>query len=326
MAATLSWGILGTGNIAGQFAVGVNGSERGVLGAVGSRQMESAKKFAATHKVARAHGSYESLFADPNVDAIYLSLPNSMHYEWTLKALRAGKHVLCEKPLATNVAQAAEMFDVARQQGRVLMEAFMYRSHPLTLAVQKAVAEGKIGTLKVIRTSFLYLTTRPIANVRFDASLAGGSLMDIGCYCLSYSRLLAGGEPTGIQGYGHLHGSGVDDYAAGAMAFPGGIVATFSCGMTVPADNTAFIHGSTGYIEIPVPWKPPANDALYTIVDAAGQRQVHAVSAKKSLYALEADDFAGTLLDGTPQRVSQADSMGNQKCLDELRRQIGLPF
>ena len=150
--------------------------------------------------------------------------------------------------------------------------------------------------------------------------------MDIGCYCLSYSRLFAGAEPTAMTAYGHLHESGVDDYAAGAMAFPGGIVAHFACGMTVHADNTAYLLGTDGYIEVPVPWKPPVTDAAFAIFDAQGKRQTILSDAGKPLYALEADDFAATVLDGVPQRVSVADSLGNQKCLDILRAQVGLKF
>ena len=326
MTTRLAWGILGTGHIAGQFAAGLNASERCHLAAVGSRQLETARPFAARHAISAVHDTYDALLADPAVRAVYVSLPNGLHHEWTVKALRAGKHVLCEKPLASNFAQAQEMFDVARQTGLVLAEAFMYRSHPLTHAIQQAVADGRIGQLKVIRTSFLFAAEKIEGNVRFDPALAGGSLMDVGCYCLSYARLFARGEPQSLLACGHLHSTGVDDYVAGAMAFSGGIVSSFACGITVRADNTAQLHGTTGYILVPLPWKPPATDAAYILIDKDGGHHTTLVSANKHLYALEADEFAATILDGTPQRVTEADSLGNQRCLDVLRRQVGVAF
>ncbi len=326
MSGRFQWGILGTGHIAGVFAEGVIGSERGAPAAVGSRQAGTAQAFAATYKIPKVHATYDALLADPNVQGIYNSLPNSMHHEWTIKALRAGKHVLCEKPLATNLGQVKEMFAEAKKAGRVLVEAFMYRSHPMTKAVQKAVADGRIGKVRMIRSSFIYATSNIAGNVRFSQPLAGGSLMDIGCYCISYSRLFAGAEPTRMQAYGHIHETHVDDYAAGVMMFPGDITADFACGMTVCADNTAWILGTEGYIEVPVPWKPPAKDAQFTLVDRSGNRQVTRVDAGKHLYALEADDFAATVFDKAPPAFSEQDSLGNQHCLDEMRRQIGVKF
>src|SRR5258706_10100855 len=159
MSEKLRWGILGTGNIAGQFCAGVNASRRGVLAAVGSRASESAHAFATKHQIATAYGSYEQVLSDTRVHAVYVSLPNTLHHSWTIQALRAGKHVLCEKPLAVDAAQSQEMFDVAQKQGRVLVEAFMYRAHPLTHAVMECYKRGEIGQLQLIRTSFCYRTT-----------------------------------------------------------------------------------------------------------------------------------------------------------------------
>jgi len=322
----LTWGILGTGRIAGQFAAGLKASDRCQLLAVGSRRPETGRDFAARFDIPAVHSSYEGALADPSIQAVYVSLPNGLHHEWTLKALRAGKHVLCEKPLATDLAQAQEMFNTARLTGRVLMEAFMYRCHPLTHALRRVVAEGGIGELKVIRTSFLFAAEKVEGNVRFDCALAGGSLMDVGCYCLSYARFFAGAEPQTIVGGGHLHACGVDDYAAGVLTFPGGIVSSFACGITVKADNTAHLEGTQGYVLVPLPWKPPATDASYTLVDKDGKRHTTVVSANKHLYALEADAFAATVLDGAPIPVSELDSLGNQQCLDTLRRQVGVKF
>jgi len=335
----LNWGILGTGNIARQFAAGMNSSRRGRIVAVGSRSHDAAWQFAGQFAIPAAHGSYEALLADRNVQAVYVSLPNSMHHEWTIRALRAGKHVLCEKPFAVNAAQAEEMFDVARRSGRVLVEAFMYLSHPQTQSILDTVARGDIGQVKIIRTSFCYRTTRIQGNIRFSPELAGGAMMDVGCYCLSFCRLVAGAEPDRVLSAGKLHASGVDEWAAGTLGFPNGVLATFVCGMTVQADNTASICGSDGYIEIGWPWKPqrlasytighsipPRQDARPGHSAASPPRQQFTVGAKAELYALEADDFAATVRDGAPPAVTAEHTLGNMRVLDQIRRQIGLPF
>ncbi len=334
----LRWGILGTGNIAGQFAQALAGSHRGRLAAVGSRRADSARQFAADNGAEAAHGAYDALLADPNVEAVYNALPNALHHAWTLQALAGGKHVLCEKPFATNAAQSEEMFDAARTAGRVLVEAFMYRSHPLTAAVVQALRAGSIGQLHLIRTSFCYATRKVDGNVRFSTELAGGALMDIGAYCVSFARLAAGAEPTNVHATAHMHASGVDVMAAGTLQFPGNVLASFTCGMNAHADNSAFLCGSEGYIQVPVPWKPPVQGAAYTIArmapprqdnprsDAGPTRETFHVDAEHPLYALEADDFAATVQDGAAPAVSRDDTLGNMRVLDELRRQVGLGF
>ncbi|MGB7158727.1 MAG: Gfo/Idh/MocA family oxidoreductase [Tepidisphaeraceae bacterium] len=330
----LRWGILGTGNIARQFAAGVKSSRRSTIVAAGSRQLATAQEFSTAHAIPAAYGTYDELLADRDVDAVYNSLPNSLHHEWTIKALRAGKHVLCEKPFAVDVAQSQEMFGEARRAGRVLVEAFMYRSHPLTHAIVETIRSGAIGELRLIRTSFCYRTTKIDGNVRFRPDLAGGALMDIGCYCVNFSRLIAGAEPTSISATARLHPSGVDDVVVGTLHFPGDVLASFTCGMSVQADNTAYVCGTEGYIEVPIPWKPPTTGAAYTIARATPPRQdapvaittpprqTRTVDVNAELYGLEADDFAATVLDGKSPAVSETDTLGNMSVLDELRRQI----
>jgi predicted dehydrogenase len=340
MADQLRWGILGTGNIARQFADGViKSGRRSVITAVGSRSTESAGAFAQPRRIAAAHGSYDALLADPSVDAVYNSLPNSLHHEWTIKALRAGKHVLCEKPFGMTRTEAEDMFAEATKAKKVLVEAFMYRSHPLTHAVIDAIRGGEIGDVKMIRSSFCYRTTRVDGNVRFDRPLGGGGLMDVGCYCINFSRFVAGEEPSEIHASAHMHERGVDDIVVATLKFPSGVCASFTAGMSVHADNTAYVCGTEGFIEIPVPWKPPVNGAVYTVARstppkqdlAAGvpprpPRDTRTVDANKELYALEADDFAAAVLDGKPPALSAADTIGNMAVLDEMRRQIGLEF
>jgi predicted dehydrogenase len=261
-----------------------------------------------------------------------------MHHEWTIKALASGKHVLCEKPLAVNAQQAEEMFDAAQKAGRLLVEAFMYVSHPQTKAVLETIRSGAIGTVRLVRTSFCYRTNKIDGNIRFSHPLAGGALMDVGCYCLNFSRLIMGVEPTSANAVARMHESGVDEMTAGVLGFPDGAAGTFSCGMRVQADNTASICGTDGYIEIPVPWKPPVAGAHFTIARSTPPkqdgpaapslppRQTITADATGPLYAMEADDFAAAVLDGVPPAVSRANSLGNMRLLDQIRRQIGLGF
>jgi D-xylose 1-dehydrogenase (NADP+, D-xylono-1,5-lactone-forming) len=334
----LRWGIMGTGNIAGQFAAGMAGAQRGEIGAVGSRSEASAKSFAERFGVANVHGSYEQLLADKTVDAIYLSLPNSMHHEWTLKSLAAGKHVLCEKPIAISAAQAEEMFDAAQKAGRILAEGFMYVSHPQTKAILQTIRSGAIGAVRIVRTSFCFRTNKLEGNIRFRRDMAGGALMDVGCYCLHFSRLIMGAEPQSVHATAKMHESGVDEMTAGVLGFADGAAATFSCGTRVQADNTATICGTDGYLEIGWPWKPPVTGASFTIArsippkqdgaaaSALPPRQTITADATGPLYAMEADDFAAAVLDGATPTITRADSLGNMRLLDEIRRQIGLSF
>jgi len=330
----LRWGILGTGNIARQFAGGVRSSRRCVIAAVGSRAAATAGEFAGNYRVPAAYGSYDELLADRDVDAVYNSLPNNLHHHWTIKALGAGKHVLCEKPFAMDHREALEMFDAARQAKRVLVEAFMYRSHPLTKAVVDTIRSGAIGEVRLIRTSFCYRTTKIAGNVRFAPELGGGALMDVGCYCINFSRLITGAEPTSSYAAARKHTTGVDEVVVASMEFAGGVLASFTAGMGVQADNTAYVCGTEGYIEIPVPWKPPVNGAVYTIARGTPPRQDNpkpatipprvtcTVDANVDLYGLEADDFAATVLDGAPPVITEADTLGNMAVLDEMRRYI----
>ncbi len=332
----LRFGIIGTGNIANQFAAGVADSARSGVVAVGSRSEASAAAFANKHSLPAAHPSYEALLADDKVEAVYISLPNSMHHAWTLKALAAGKHVLCEKPVSVTAAEAEEMYDAAEKAGLLLVEAFMYRSHPLTKAYLAAIAEGQIGTVKSIRTSFCYHARTVTGNVRFSAELAGGALMDIGCYCLSLSRLIAGVEPVGLHATGQLHETGVDVSAAGTLWFERGVTASFVCAMDQQANNAAMICGTDGWIEVPVPWKPPVRNAVWVRdgqtppkQDGGGVkpgRQEHRVDAGGPLYGLEADDFAAAVRDGASPTVSRSDTLGNMRALDALRGELGLGF
>jgi predicted dehydrogenase len=338
MSRPLRWAILGTGNIAKQFAAGLAASESSTLTTVGSRNRESAEAFVKTVRAQSFVGSYDDALRHSDVDAVYISLPNSMHHEWTIHALRAGKHVLCEKPFATNARQAEEMFDVARAAGRLAVEAFMYRSHPQTITALDAIRGGAIGEVRLVRTSFCFRTIKVDGNIRFDPALAGGSVMDVGCYCVSFSRLIAGAEPSSIAVTGHIHPRGVDDLAAGILQFPNGVIASFTCGMIAQADNAAHVCGSEGYVEIPVPWKPAVEGSRFSVVrqtppimdgnprPTSPPRQSIEVPGGRNLYAYEADDFAAAVAGRIPPAVSPSETIGNMRVLDEIRRQLGLGY
>lgn len=215
----------------------------------------------------------------------------------------------------------------------------MYRCHPQTLAVLRAVAGGAIGRVRQVRTSFCYRTTKVAGNVRFDPALAGGALMDVGCYCLSFSRLFLG-EPADGSAAGHLHPTGVDDLCTGWLRSAAGAVASFTCGTGVQANNAAHVCGTEGYIEVPVPWKPPAGGGEYVVARAAPPkqdyaagkapppppRQTVAVEAAGDVYGIEADDFAASVLDGMPVRVTREETMSVAKWLERFRREVGLGY
>lgn len=341
MKTPLRFGILGTGNIAGQFARDMPTAKRSIITAVGSRTPGAAQRFAQTWNIPKHHGSYDALLADPDVDAVYLTLPNTLHRAWTVKALEAGKHVLCEKPMAVTADDAAAMFDAAQRTGRVLIEAFMYRTHPLTEAVVQAVRSGVIGELRIIRASFCYRMQSIAGNTRFDPALGGGALLDIGCYCVGYAQLLTAAQPEAVHAVGHVHDAGVDDYAAGVLRFPGGVVATFTCGMTAQADNGLHLGGTDGFLDVPVPWKPPPRNAVYIVrgqrppkIDSPGKNsppaaptdETHCVDSPGELYALEADAFADVVARQRDPFVTPEDTLHNLRALETMRRQLGLAY
>ncbi len=331
----LRWAILGTGNIAKQFASGVMQSDRSMLAAVGSRSIESARSFATHHQIESAHGDYDSLINDPSSDAVYISLPNTMHHEWTIKALRAGKHVLCEKPISLTKSEAEEMFDVSQKCGKVLIEAFMYRAHPQTIKAVELVQSRLIGNVKLIRTSFCYRVRKTDGNIRFSTQLAGGAMMDVGCYCLNFSRLFAGGDPVSLHAVSQKHESGVDVQTTVIAGFANGAAAEFTVGMMTQADNAAFVCGDEGYLKIPVPWKPLPGDGQIIHAQSTPPKQdnpgttptvpqpkIYRINDPRPLYGIEADAFAATVLDSKPPFVSPADSIGNMAAIEKILKQI----
>lgn len=317
MTERLRWGILGTGMIAKKFAGDLPKSNSGTLAAVGSRSIESAAAFTGEFG-GRPHGSYDALVADPEIDAVYISLPNGLHKEWSIEVMEAGKHALCEKPIGLNASEAEEMFAAAERTGKTLIEAFMYRAHPQTRALAKAIRDEKaIGDLRLIRANFTFEREASRADARYHPGQGGGSIMDVGCYCVSFARLLAGNEPTKVECFAHMHPFGVDDYAAGVLRFGEDLLMTFTSGMTVGSDSRSFVAGTEGRLEVDSFWfcREP-----YLI---NGEKR-H-VEEPRPLYAVEADAFAAAVAGEEAPFMSKEDSINNMHVLDALRRKAGVP-
>jgi predicted dehydrogenase len=248
----VKWGILSTARINRLFLAGVAATEDVQIVAIASRDGERGAKFAAEHGIERVHSSYDALLADPEVEALYNPLPNSMHIEWTVRALDAGKHVLCEKPLSRHADEVARAFDTAERHERLLMEAFMYRHNPQTKRLTELVAGGAIGRLRVIRAAFAFNATDP-ANVRLSSALDGGALMDVGCYCVSGARLLAG-EPQRVTAEQVIGGDGVDVVFAATMRFGDDVLAHFDAGLVLADRDELEVVGEDGALFLDDPW------------------------------------------------------------------------
>ena len=327
MANALKWGIMGTGNIARKFAKDVLLAPGHTLAAVGSRSMESARSFADEFKIAGVHGSYQGLVDDPSVQAIYISLPNHLHKEWTIKCAKGKKHILCEKPLGVNRAEADEMLDAVKAHRVFMMEAFMYRCHPQTFKLRELLSKGVIGEVRSIHAHFSYNMGPQYTNIRLSNPAAGGGLMDVGCYAVSMSRLAAGCEPVEARATAKIGlVSRVDEQAAGSLFFPNGAVAAITCGTQVNVDNTASIYGSEGSIHVPSPWFPPSKDAKLIVKTRSGTEEVVTDAGGMPLYAVEAMHVAEHIDKGQAPAMSWADSVGNMATLDMLRKSIGLVF
>jgi xylose dehydrogenase (NAD/NADP) len=252
VAQAVKWAIMSTANINGKVIPGAHASPKVELVAVASRDQVRADGYAKTWKIPRAYGSYEALLGDPEVEAVYISLPNSMHCDWAIKALEAGKHVLCEKPLSRHASDVEAAFDAAHRAGRLLSEAFMYRHNPQTKRAKRLVDEGAIGELRLIRSAFSY-SLYDENNIRLRTALDGGALMDIGCYAVSGSRLF-GGEPEKVYGEAWFGPTGTDWVFAGMLRFPGNVMALFDAGTAMPDRDELEAIGSEGSLFLDDPW------------------------------------------------------------------------
>lgn len=303
----LRWGLLGTARISRMVIPPLRASAGNRLAAVASRDLARARGYAQEWGIERAHGAYEALLADPEIDAVYIPLPNHLHAQWTIRAARAGKHVLCEKPLALSVAEVDAMGAAARESGVVLAEAFMYRHHPQTLKVKALVDAGAIGAVRFVRGTFSFPLTRP-DDVRLRPEWGGGCLWDVGCYPLSFTRFVLGREPLEVTGAHVLGPTGIDETFAGQLAFPGGVLAQIDAGFRSPFRAEFEIAGTDGAIRVRHPWKPAPD--LPILVTRGEESEAIAVE-ETDRYLLEIEDLADCVRTGREPRVSLAESRGN---------------
>ncbi|RPI92469.1 MAG: gfo/Idh/MocA family oxidoreductase [Chloroflexi bacterium] len=303
----LNWGLLSTARINRALIPPLQVSKRNHLLAVASRTQEAADNYAREMKIPRAHGSYEALLADPEIDVIYNSLPNHLHAEWTIKAVEAGKHVLCEKPIALNVDDVDAIKAAARKHGRVVAEAFMYRHHPQTLKVQELVQSGSLGTLRLIRGSFSYILNGE-GNIRVDPSMGGGSLWDVGCYPISYARSVIGQNPLEVFGWQVTGPTGTDDTFIGQLRFDHDVYTQFDCSFIMSFRALMEFVGSEGMLSIPESYKPYTNETIYL---TRGEKTETIKVKGQELYLGEVEDMADAILLGHDPRISLDDSRAN---------------
>jgi D-xylose 1-dehydrogenase (NADP+, D-xylono-1,5-lactone-forming) len=310
----LNWGLLSTARINRALIPPLQVSKRNALLAVASRSQEAAEAYAKEQRIPRAYGSYDALLADPDIDVIYNPLPNHLHAEWTIKAVEAGRHVLCEKPLALSVDEVGEIKAAAQRHGRIVAEAFMYRHHPKTLKAQEIVRSGSLGTLKLIRGSFTFLLTRE-GDVRLNPEWGGGSLWDVGCYPISYARTVLGEEPLEVFGWQVTGPTGIDETFVGQMKFRNDIIMQFDSSFAVPFHTFMEVVGSEATLNIPFPFKPGVNEKIHL---TRGDRTETIKVRGRELYIGEVEDMADAILLGMAPRVSLDDSRANVAVITAL--------
>ncbi|MBM2714981.1 aldo/keto reductase [Mesorhizobium caraganae] len=339
--APIRWGILGPGDIAKAFAGGVAGSRTGMLAALGARN-PGKEGLAQTFPGARILDGYQALLDDPDIDAVYIAIPHPGHAEWAIKAAEAGKHVLCEKPLALTAFEADAMIHAARKAGTFLGEAFMYRLHPQTLKLVELIKSGVIGEVRMIKSSFGFAMPGFMPEHRLYANdLAGGGILDVGGYPVSMVRLIAGAatgkpfaEPDKVAGAAHLGQSGVDEWASALLHFPGGIVAQVSCSISLNQENVLSILGTKGRIEVPDFWFAGGNRDVglgkIDVIKSDGTRETISVNETRHLYSFEVDAAGEAILAGSQEfawpGMGWADSLGTLRVLDRWRAAVGLEY
>jgi predicted dehydrogenase len=302
----VKWGIISTADINRKVLPGAQSSDEVELLAVGSRDLERARTFASQCGI--------EVLADPDVEAVYIPLPNTLHCEWSIRALEAGKHVLCEKPMSRHPAAVEEAFDAAERSGRFLTEAFMYRHNPQTKRLQELVEDGAIGELRVIRSAFSY-SLLDTDNIRLRTDVEGGALMDVGCYCVSGSRLL-GGEPDSVYGQQFIGPSGTDWVFAGMMRFPGDVIATFDCGTTLPNRDELEAIGTEGSLFLDDPWH-----CITPVIELRRDGGVELIEVeRRDSYRLEFEDLGAAIRTGRQPLLGRADAVAQATVIEALFR------
>ena len=310
----VKWGILSTAKINGLFLAGAREAADAEVVAVASRDRARAEAFASEHGIERVHESYEGLLADPEIEALYIPLPNSLHVEWSVRSLEAGKHVLCEKPLSRRAADVERAFDVADRHERLLMEAFMYRHNPQTQRLVELVVDGAVGTVRLIRAAFSFVARDP-ADVRLSRELDGGALMDVGCYCISSIRLLAG-EPVRVAAFQVLGGDGVDVALAAAMHMPGDVLAHFDAGLSLASRDELEVVGDEGSLFLDDPWHARA-----PVIELRRGGIVERIETPVvDSYRLEAENFSTAIRGKAQPLLGRTDAVGQARTIEALYR------
>ncbi len=306
------WGILSTARITRKFLDGVAGSRACEVLSVASRDGARAEAFARDEGIPRAYGSYDALLADPEVDAVYIPVPNALHLHWTERALRAGKHVLCEKPLGRRRADVEAAFNLAEREDRLLMEAFMYRHHPQTARVVELVSAGAVGRLRLIRGSFSFPLADP-ADIRLSRDLDGGALMDVGCYCVNAARLLAG-EAEQVSALQVVGGDGVDVVFVGSMRCAHGVLAHFDAGFRLAGRHDLEVVGEEGTLYLSDPWHcvSPGIDLRHD----GGAERIEIPAANP--YTLQADNFVAAIRGEAAPLLARADAVDQARTIEAL--------
>ncbi len=311
-------GIVSTAHINRLLIPGAQASEKVELVAVASREQSKADAYARTWGIERAYGSYEALLEDPDVDAVYISLPNTLHCEWSIRAVEAGKHVLCEKPLSRHPSDVEQAFDAAERAGRLISEAFMYRHNPQTMRLVELVTAGAIGELRLIRSAFSY-SLYDAENIRLRSDVEGGSLMDVGCYCVSGSRLLAG-EPEIVFGQAYVGPTGTDWVFAGTMRFAGDVLAQFDCGTCLPSRDELEVIGSDGSLFLDDPWH-----CREPHIELRREGEVERIELDPAdSYRLELENLCDAIHGEAPLLLGREDAFAQARALEALHRSAEL--
>jgi xylose dehydrogenase (NAD/NADP) len=313
MSEPVRWGLLSTARINLKVLAGAAGCEAVEVLAVASRSQAAAEAYAAEHAIERAYGSYEALLADRDVEAVYISLPNGLHVDWSIRALAAGKHVLCEKPLSSRASEVERAFDAADQADRLLMEAFMYRHNPQTKRLAELLHEGVVGRVRALRASFGFHLDDP-SDPRLSQELEGGALLDVGCYCVNVARLLCG-EPERVSGEQVLGGEGVDVIFAGVMRFPGDVLAHFDCGLLLDTTEEVVVLGEHGNLRLANPWHCHA-PAIELRRD--GKSEWIALDDAVDSYRLQLENLSAAIRGTAAPLLGRADALGQARAIEAL--------
>jgi xylose dehydrogenase (NAD/NADP) len=307
---SLRWGVLSTAAITDALLGSGHDQE---FAAVGSRDLARAQAWAAERGIARAYGSYEELLADPELDAIYNPLPNALHVEWSIRALEAGKHVLCEKPMSRHPAEVERAFEAAEREGRVLAEGFMWRHHPQVSRTRDLIDAGEIGELRAIRAGFGF-TLADAGDIRLNAALEGGGLMDVGCYCVSGCRAIAGAEPERVYAEQVVGGNGVDVAMTATLRFPGDVLAHFDCGLSYQGGHHLQALGARGSLFLADPWHGGTG-----VIELRRDGSIEASeTGPANSYALELADFEGAVRGEREPLLGRDDALGQARVIAAL--------